>query len=100
RKRRTPREINGIREHGGRWNQETWIFHLSLPRAGRRHLCDYCGQRIEKGQLHVSYVTTGVEGPGMETWRLHGECYLANGAMFYKDGRPGWRWPDEQNPDT
>jgi hypothetical protein len=48
---------------------------------------------IEKGQRHVMYVTANQEGPGMETWRLHGECYLSKQSMF--DGefkRPDWRW--------
>jgi len=39
----------------------------------------------------VKYVTANLEGPGMETWRIHGECYIECVVMFYAD-RPAWRW--------
>lgn len=80
-----------IEPHDGKWVAEHWCFHLRTPRARKPHACHGCGEPIEKGSRHVCYVTTGIEGPGMETWHLHGECYLEDGPMFDSD-RPEWRW--------
>lgn len=80
-----------IEPHDGRWLGETWVFHLRTPRARKRYGCDCCGEAIERGSRHVKYVTTNVEGPGFDTWRLHGECYLSDQPMFHGD-RPDWRW--------
>ena len=81
-----------IRSHRGEWRGETYQFYLTTPRGRRDYICNYCGEGIDKGVRHVVMVTVGLEGPGMETWRLHGECYLAPGSMFDNSGRPDWRW--------
>jgi hypothetical protein len=90
------REYEDIPDHDGRWTGETYIFHRRTPKARRRYLCDACDEPIEKGQRHVKYVTANVEGPGMETWRIHGECYLEGITMFGHDPRPAWRWQGDQ----
>ena len=82
-----------IAPHDGAWRGETWQFHLRTPRARKRYDCDACGEPIEIGARHVKFVTANVEGPGMETWRVHGECYLEPGMTLFNDeARPGWRW--------
>ena len=90
------RTIEGIQEHNGGYAGETYIFHLRLPRARVPYDCAVCSEPITRGQRHVAYVTRNVEGPGWETWRLHGECYLDGGVMFYST-RPAWRWDTEEN---
>jgi hypothetical protein len=85
------RVFEPIESHDGRWNAETWIFHLRTPCARKTYECNGCGEIIKVGQRHVKYVTANVEGPGMETWRCHGECYLSDIPMFIGD-RPSWRW--------
>jgi hypothetical protein len=76
----------------GRYRGETFIFEQSTPKARKRHVCHACCEPIEVGTHYVTYVTVDVEGPGFETWRLHGECFLAGGSMFGGDPRPSWRW--------
>ncbi len=80
-----------IDHHDGRWCSEHWVFHLRTPRARKPYTCNACCELIETGLRHVKYVTANLEGPGMETWRIHGECYIGNIAMFYGE-RPTWRW--------
>jgi|SRR5882724_540371 len=80
-----------IRTHNGRWSGEFYHFRLKTPRARKDYICDGCGEPIEKGQKYVCYATIGMEGPGWETWHLHGECYIEDGLMFESE-RPDWRW--------
>jgi hypothetical protein len=90
------RAYGGVEEHDGTWRGEVWHFSLRLPRARRAYDCHGCGEPIEQGLRHVTFVTAGVEGPGMERWRLHIECYLSNQPMF--DGerpRPHYTMDEE-----
>jgi hypothetical protein len=82
-----------IEPDDGRWFGETWVFRLRTPRARRRYVCASCDEEIPKGTCHVMYVTRDQEGPGWETWRLHGECYLEKGrSRCNSEKRPDWRW--------
>ena len=49
-------------------------FHtpFTLVRARKRHVCDYCGERIQKGELHQRQFAV-YEGCA-RTWREHTEC--------------------------
>lgn len=87
-----------IEPHNGRWAGEKWVFHLRTPKARKRYFCDACGQTINKGERYVNYVTANLEGPGMETWHVHGECYEENTPMF-SGIRPDWRfwWPQDHD---
>lgn len=93
------RDEQVIEHHSGEWRGELWMFSLSTPKARRDYWCHGCGEKIERGARHVSFVTAGQEGPGMERWRLHGECYLSGDAMFDVT-RPAWRWvgPEPRQP--
>lgn len=93
---REPQPHADIETHDGEWHGETWVFNLRTPRARKRYSCDACCEDIEKGLRHVSYVTSGVEAPGLETWRLHGECYLSDLSMFTGEKRPVWRWVGQE----
>ena len=75
----------------GRAHGEVFVFSQATPRARKDYHCDGCNEQIPRGSRYVSYVTKGEEGPGMERWRLHGECFLEDIEMFTGD-RPGWRW--------
>ena len=90
------KKVDGIEERDGQWKGETYVFRLRLPRARKDYDCVFCNEPIPKGLRYAMFVTTNIEGPGWETWRLHGECYLSNGSMFDNDGRPKERW----NPDN
>jgi hypothetical protein len=80
----------------GQWRGEVWVFHQHTPRARKRHTCDACLEAIEPSTRYVTFVTKGVEGPGWETWRVHGECYLEGISMFGHNPRPAWRWQGDQ----
>jgi hypothetical protein len=88
----TPDPYADIEPSNGHWAGDTWVFHLRTPKARKPYDCHACDERIEKGLLHVKYVTTNLEGPGFETWRLHGECYLSPGSLLNCEKRPDWRW--------
>jgi hypothetical protein len=86
-----------IREHDGSWAAESWIFHRKIRKARKQYDCACCSEPIEKGTHYVEYVTAGQEGLGMETWRLHGECYIEGLSMLNAEPRPPWRWkPSEE----
>jgi hypothetical protein len=87
-----PRQYEDITDHNGKWLLGTWQFNRRTPKARKAYCCDRCGQEIAKGTRHVKFVTAGLEGPGMETWRLHGECYLDEGGAMFDGVRPDWRW--------
>lgn len=85
-----------IEDHDGMWAGENWIFHRKIRKARKRHECHACDEAIEKGTHYVEYVTAGLEGPGMETWRVHGECFIENLSMMVGEKRPAWRWEKAQ----
>lgn len=85
------RSFDGISEHNGEWRGEAYHLSLRLPVARKAHTCDACDQPIPKGQRYVCMTTRDVEGPGLESWKVHGECYLEDGPMF-DTKRPDWRW--------
>jgi len=75
----------------GEWRGETYIFHLSTPKARKDHVCHCCSEQIARGERYVRYTTKGQEGPGLEEWTIHGECYEEDIPMFVGK-RPSWRW--------
>lgn len=82
-----------ILPHDGAWRGETYQFRLRLPKGRKDYVCHACDELIPKGTVHVAIITVNVEGPGMETWRIHGECYLEPGmSLLNGERRPEWRW--------
>lgn len=68
---------------------------MKIVRARKQHICDYCGERIRKGELHWRqfYVYEGCAG----TFREHTECDAATvrGGMSMSDE---WDCPPRENP--
>jgi hypothetical protein len=87
--------VDDIREQDGHWRTEMYVFRVRIPRASREYDCDFCCEKILTNQRHVMFVTIGQEGPGWETWRMHGECYQRHESIFENSGRPNWRWNPE-----
>ena len=49
------------------------FFNYTNPKAAKDHRCEWCGEAIPKGEVHV-------QGSGMwegdwQNWRMHNECY-------------------------
>ncbi len=65
------------------------------PIAAKDHRCEWCGQRIDKGERHAHY--TGIWECEFQNWRMHEECYayvvindgyLSEGFTPYEGDRP------------
>jgi len=99
RARRRPENIDGVRTfERGEWRGETYVWHVRVQRARKVHECNACNEKIEKGERYVAFTTRNLNAPGWETWKVHGECYLDNVAMFHGK-RPSWRWGLDQEKD-
>lgn len=49
---------------------------ITQPRAAKVHRCEWCGELIEKGVIHVKFV--GMFDGDFQTWRMHSNCYAYN----------------------
>lgn len=70
------------------------FYSLRIPIAKKSHVCEVCGELIEKNEQYVTYHTKDREGPGWTRWKVHGECYLD--PMASRELRPDWRWGSKE----
>ena len=65
-----------------------------FPVAAKDHKCEWCGERIPKGEKHIQY--SGVWEGEFQSWRMHHECHeiahlngeLADGFYPHEHERP------------
>jgi hypothetical protein len=66
----------------------------SHPVGRKEYRCEWCGQKIPKGEKHVAYV--GMWENEFQNWRMHDECYadaqnsdeMSDGFSSYDHERP------------
>lgn len=68
---------------------------FKLVRARKRHVCDYCGERIQQGESYFRQFVVYEGYPG--TWREHTECHAAIVRAAYASSEE-FDYPQRENP--
>lgn len=68
---------------------------MKIVAARKRHLCDYCGEVIRKGERHYRQFSVYEGRAG--TWHEHTECHAAIARSGYSSSEE-FDYPPRENP--